>query len=251
MARYRSFWMLPSHPIRQSSNYATHPLHSAICCPSHWCLYNLCLVDSIALGAERHRQQASLLRLMLIRLTHCPSSATIMTVFVQMWKIYLKSKGNDCYICEWKHSGSNQKFLNILFKTSFCSSAPIKYVENYKIWYLLHMFAVRKSLITYADTSRWITCASYRPIYKLNTDIRYNGPILGATALKPFSFFTQRKSALQFCRTLNPNRGLFNNKGFGLLKTRRMSAGDKWRKDAFRILASQIKWLWSEDRSSI
>lgn len=94
-------------------------------------------------------------------------------------KCCLKSKGNGCYICEWKHSGSNQKFLNILFKTSFCSSAPIKYVENY-IWYLLHMFTIRKSLITYADTSRWITCASYRPIYKLNTDIRYNGPILGA-----------------------------------------------------------------------
>lgn len=100
MARYRSFWMLPPHPIRQSSNYATHPLHSAICCPSHWCLYNLCLADSIALCAERHRQQAwSLLRLMLMRLTHCPSSTTIITGFVQMSKIYLKSKGNGCYIC--------------------------------------------------------------------------------------------------------------------------------------------------------
>lgn len=64
--------------------------------------------------------------------------------------------------------------------STFCSSAPLKYVGNYKIWYLLHMFTIRKSFITYADTSRWITCASYRPIYKLNTDIRYNGPILGA-----------------------------------------------------------------------
>lgn len=184
MARDRSFWMLQPHPIRQSSNYATHPLHSAICCPSHWCLYNLCLVlclhstwcwETQTTGLESIAVDVDEVDTLSIKYNHHDRICTNVKNLPQIKRKWL------LHLCSVrKHSGSNQKFLNILFKTSFCSSAPIKYVENYKIWYLLHMFTIRKSLITYADTSRWITCASYRPIYKLNTDIRYNGPILGA-----------------------------------------------------------------------